>query len=109
MQAKKLYRGTPATGAPATVYTVAAGTDGVTAGSGGAIVRSVVVSNVTATDAVVAINMGGVALAVGQVVKANSELIIESGMLDVLAIGDTIQVGQTTANACTLRVMAVTF
>lgn len=108
MQAKKLYRGTPAQGAVATVYTVTAGTDGVVAG-GGAIVRSVVVSNVTGTDATVRITMGGVALATDQVVKANSELIIESGMLDVLAVGDTIQLGQGTTNACTVRVMAVTF
>lgn len=108
MQAKKLYRGTPAAGAPATVYTVTAGTDGVVAG-GGAIVRSIVATNVSAADATISINMGGVSIATGQIVKANSDLIVEAGMLDVLAVGDTIQVGQGTTNACTLRVLAVTF
>lgn len=108
MTPKKLYRGAPGAGAPATVYTVANGTDGVTAG-GGMIVRSIVASNVTGADAAVSVNAGGVALATGQVVKANSSLVIESGMLDVLAAGETVQVGQGTAAAVTVRVLGVGF
>jgi hypothetical protein len=98
---KSLYRGTPATGAAVTVYTVPAATN--------VIVKAVVVTNVTAAPAVVAVNVGGVALATGQVVAANSTLVIEAAELDVLTTGDTVQLGQTTAAACTARVTGVTF
>lgn len=107
MQTKKLYRGTPAAGALATVYTVANGADGVTA-PGGALIKSVIAANVTAADATLNVEIGGVALCTGQVVKANSALVIESGVLDNLVAGDTIKASQGTAAAITLRVMAVT-
>lgn len=106
MLPKKVYRGTPAAGAPATVYTVTNGTDGVTA-SGGLLVKSIVISNVTAGTATISINLGGIALVTSQSIAANSTLIIESGLIDVLVNGDTIQIGQGTASAITVRVLGV--
>lgn len=108
MNPKKIYRGAPAAGAPATVYTVTNGTDGVTA-TGGVLLKSVVASNVTAADATISINAGGTALITSQTIKANSTLVIESGIVDVLSVGETLQVGQGTANAITVRVNGVTY
>lgn len=108
MLPKKIYRGTPAAGAPATVYTVTNGTDGVTA-SGGMLVKSIIASNVTGSAATISINIGGVALVTAQSVAANSTLIIESGVVDVLVPTDVIQAGQGTAAAITLRINGVSY
>lgn len=85
---KKLYIGTPGT-TSATLYTVPASTT--------TILKNVVLSNTTATTAVVTIGVGGKNILTNYTVAANDTAVVDLSL--VLSASDTITCVQTTANA----------
>lgn len=93
--AKELYRGTPATGAAALVYTVGAGkTD---------VIKSIHVANTTAVAATIRITIGGVVWCFDTVVPANGVLDWDD-LHHELDATLTILAGQGTAASLTLAI-----
>ncbi|KTR27890.1 hypothetical protein RSA11_04295 [Exiguobacterium indicum] len=86
--AKKLYIGTPGT-TSATLYTVPASTT--------AILKNIVLSNTTATAAIITIGVGGKNILTNYTVAANDTAVIDLSL--VLSATDTVTGVQTTASA----------
>jgi hypothetical protein len=97
---RALYRGRPGT-TEGTVYTVPADRT--------ALVKAVTVTNTTAAPAVVSVGAGGQPLVDDVSVAADAVLVVEAGVLDVLAAGQTITARQGTADALAVRVTGVEF
>lgn len=85
---KKLYVGTPGT-TSATFYTTPASTN--------TILKNIVLTNTTATAAIVTINVAGKAIVSGYTVQPNDTVVIDLSL--VLNATDTITGVQTTASA----------
>jgi hypothetical protein len=97
---KSFYRQIPSTGG-ATVYTVPAATN--------AIVKSIVMTNVTTAAAECSITIGGYNVVRDVSIPAKTTLVVESGIIDVLTTGDVIAVSQNTTNAIHVRISGVTY
>jgi hypothetical protein len=94
----RLYRGTPTTGST-TLFTAASNV----------LVKSVVVTNTTATAATLTLVVGGSDLCTAMSVPANGLVVIDDAVLEVMSSGETITGLQGTASALRVRVNGVTF
>jgi hypothetical protein len=94
---KRLYAGTPLTGAGSTLYTAPALTK--------AIVKNIVISNVTNADQTITMNISGFTFLYNLQVGANSTAMFDLSL--VLETGESITAISSTTNALTVFISGV--